>query len=66
MAALKRVRALTAFYDLGAGVNRAEGEEFEAPAKRIAEMNACGPEQGGVPLVEEVAAPEEEKTAREG
>ena len=51
---MARVKALMPFYDKSAKVNRAEGEEFEATAKRVAELNACGPEQCGKPLVEEL------------
>lgn len=48
------VVALTDFYDVGAKVNRKKGEEFDVTAKRLSELNACGVEQGGVPLVEAV------------
>lgn len=49
-----KVKALVPFYDKAAKVNRAEGEEFEVTAKRVSELNACGTEQGGKPLVEEL------------
>lgn len=50
---MKYVVALTPFYDKKEGVNRAAGEEFEVTEERMAELNACGAEQGGVPLVNE-------------
>lgn len=49
---LVQVKALESFYDRKAKVNRAKGEEFEATAGRISEMNACGKEQCFKPLVE--------------
>ena len=69
MAALKHVKALVPFYDRAERVNRKAGEEFDVTAKRLAELNACGVEQGGKPLVEEVAeapAKAPRKTARKG
>lgn len=67
-AAMKYVVALCPFYDMEAGVNRKAGEEFECTAKRMEELNACGPEQGGVPLVNEIVkeplSPEGKKAAR--
>jgi len=50
-ASTKHVVALTRFYDVKAGVNRAMGEEFDVTDSRFKELNACGVEQGGVPLV---------------
>lgn len=49
-----KVKALVDFYDIEAKVNRAKGEVFDADDERIAQLNACGTEQGGKPLVAEV------------
>ena len=53
MAHTVRVKALRAFYDRRAHANRHEGEVFDVTAERLASLNACGPEQGGAPLVAE-------------
>ena len=61
-----RVKALKAFYDRKDKVNRKVGEEFDVAPKRLVELNACGVEQGGVPLVSEVKPKKAEKAAKEG
>ena len=49
-----RVRTIRPFYDLVEEVTRSVGDEFDATEERIAEINACGPMQNGVPLVEAI------------
>lgn len=46
-----RVKVIAAFVDKSAGVAREVGSEFEVTPERLAELNACGPEQNHVPLV---------------
>lgn len=50
------VKALIDFYDVKADVCRVKGEEFDVTSARMAELNACGPQQGGVKLVKEIAS----------
>lgn len=65
MPQLKRVTALVPFYDKVEKVHRKAGEEFSVSAKRLAELNACGREQGFAPLVEELRAKEPAKKSED-
>lgn len=51
----RQVTAIKPFYDKVEKVNRSVGEKFEVSDERLAELNACGVEQGGEPLVKVVA-----------
>lgn len=49
-----KVVTIAAFYDAQKMVLRSVGDEFEATPERVAQLNACGPEQNHIPLVKEL------------
>lgn len=46
-----KVEALVDFYDISEKLNRRKGDVFDVSPDRMAELNACGPEQCGAELV---------------
>ena len=52
-----KVRTIAAFLDKSDGVVRPVGDVFDVTEERLAEINACGPEQNHTPLVEVVEQP---------
>lgn len=56
-----KAKVLHRFFDVKAKVDRKQGEEFEATAARVREINAAGAKQGIAQLVEAVEEPKPKK-----